>query len=329
MHCHFRQEEMLELVVPETARYARYGIAMPNTVPPVRTGFDAMQYKDEILRANIANDNFKPLMTIKIFDTTTAREIREAKKAGVVAGKIYPLGVTTNAEDGFTDFLSESAEEIFGTMEEEEMLLLIHGEINMKGKLMIEREGAFLPTLILLANRYKNLKIVLEHVSSEEGVNVVKKLGSNVAATITAHHLVLTNDDTIGKPHNVCMPIAKYFHDRAALREEVLNGNPKFFLGSDSAPHPKDQKECAEAKSGIFIAHALPQILSGIFYESGRNDWVERFENFTSTYAAKFYGLPLCEEKITLIKEQWKVPEMYGPVVPFMAGKMLDWKLSA
>ncbi len=329
MHCHFRSGKMLELVVPETARYARYGIAMPNTIPPVRNGFDAMKYQDEILKANIANENFEPLMTIKIFDTTTPEEIKEAKKAGVVAGKIYPIGVTTNSEDGFTNFSSESAEKIFEAMEEVGMLLLIHGEIDRPGKLMIEREELFLPTLVLIANRYKNLKIVLEHVSTEVGMYTVKDLGSNVAATITAHHLLLTNNDTVGRPHNICMPIAKYFHDRAALLKEALNGNPKFFLGSDTAPWPKELKECVEAKSGIFIAHALPQILAGIFYESGRNDWAERLENFTSTFGANFYGLPLCEEKITLIKERWKVPAMYGPVVPFKAGELLDWKLSS
>lgn len=332
MHCHFRTGPLLEEVLPFTARYADRGVAMPNTRPrAILTRDDVIRYRDKITRVLDRMPNpysFKPLMTIEVRDSTTPLMIMKAYRAGAVAGKVYPLGVTTNSDEGLRDFWSRSISETFRAMQGLGMLLLIHGELDKKRTLVTRREKVFLPTLLKLAEKFPDLKIVLEHISTRVAVARVCKLGKNVAATITAHHLCLTLNDVIGygiQPHNCCMPMPKDFADRDALIAAATSGNPKFFLGSDTAPHPRKNKECARGACGVYTAPVLPQVLAGVFEQAGH---LGRLEDFTSRFGAEFYGLPLNTGTITLVKTEWTVPKQIGSVVPFHAGAKLQWQLA-
>ena len=332
MHCHFRVGTLLKEVLPFTAQYASRGIAMPNTRPrTILTGEDVVWYRDEIRRALEEMPHrhpFEPLMTIEIRDRTTPKMIAEARRAGAVAGKVYPRGVTTNSDEGLRDFESESISETFRKMQDVGMLLLIHGEIDRERTLVTKREEVFLPTFLELAEKFPNLKIVLEHVSTKVAVESVRQLGKNVAATITAHHLCLTLNDVVGygiQPHNGCMPMPKDFDARDTLVAAATSGDPKFFLGSDTAPHPREKKECAKGACGVYTAPVLPQVLVEVFEKSG---CLDRVEDFTSRFGAEFYGLPLNDGTISLIKSEWVVPEQIGSVVPFRAGAKLQWQLA-
>lgn len=332
MHCHFRVGSLMREVVPFTAQYAGRGIAMPNTRPrAILTGEDVVWYRDEIKRALEEIPHrypFEPLMTIEIRDSTTPQIIMEAHRAGAIAGKVYPLGVTTNSDEGLRNFESTSISETFLAMQNVGMLLLIHGELDRERTLVTKKEEAFLPTLLILAEKFPNLKIVLEHVSTRVAVESVRKLRKNVAATITAHHLCLTLNDVVGygiQPHHVCVPIPKDFDDRDTLIAAATSGDPKFFLGSDTAPHMREKKECAKGACGVYTAPVLPQVLAEVFEKSGRLD---RLEDFTSRFGAEFYGLPLNEGTISLVKSEWIVPEQIGGVVPFYAGAKLQWQLA-
>lgn len=331
MHCHFRLGDLLAEVLPLTAQYSGRGVAMPNTRPrAILTADDVLWYRGEIervLNKMAERPSFEPLMTIEIRDNTTPRMVRDARRAGAVAGKAYPLGVTTNSEEGLRDFFSDKILKTFCAMQDVGMLLLIHGELDLDRTLVTKREEVFLPTLQKLAALFPGLKIVLEHVSTRKAVQMVEELGKNVAATITAHHLLLTLNDVIGygiQPHHACMPIPKDFDDRDALIEAATSGNPKFFSGSDTAPHPREKKECAKGACGVFTAPVLPSLVAEIFAKAS---CLNKLEDFTSRFGAQFYGLPLNNETITLIKEEWTVPEQYGSVVPFRAGTKLQWRL--
>lgn len=334
MHCHFRLNPLLAEVLPYTARYASHAVVMPNTRPrTILTADDVTWYRgliNRVLDSLPKRPDFVPLMTIEVRDNTTPAMIIAARKAGAVAGKVYPLGVTTNSDEGLRDFFSPKILDTFQAMQDEDMLLLIHGELDQQRMLVTKREEAFRPTLRGLAERFPSLslKIVIEHVSTGETIELVKNLGENVAATITAHHLCLTLNDVIGygiQPHNCCMPIPKDFPDRDALIEAATSGNPKFFLGSDTAPHLRRNKECAKGACGVYTAPILPQLLAEIFEQAGKLD---RLKNFSSGFGAKFYGLPPNQETITLTKEEWTVPAQYGSVVPSRAGKKLQWQLA-
>ncbi|MDP3981672.1 MAG: dihydroorotase [Chlamydiota bacterium] len=331
MHCHFRTEELLNEVLPCTVQYASRGVAMPNTRPrAILTAEDVVWYRDEIRRVvdRMPNQHpFESLMTIEIRDNTTPKMIIEAKRAGAVAGKVYPFGVTTNSDEGLRSFVGEEISETFWAMQDAGMLLLLHGELDLDRTLVTKREEAFLPTLSMLAAKFYDLKIVLEHVSTKAGIKMVKQLGKNVAATITAHHLCLTLNDVIGygiQPHNACKPMPKDFDDRDALIKAATSGNPKFFLGSDSAPHPRDMKECAKGACGVFSAPVLPAVLAEVFEQAEK---LKRLEDFTSRFGAEFYGLPLNKGSITLAKSEWTVPEQIASVVPFRSGTKLLWQL--
>lgn len=331
MHCHFRTGPLLKEVLPFTVRYASRGIAMPNTRPrAILTGDDVVWYRDEIRNVLDKMSNqypFEPLMTVEIRDSTTPQMIKEAYRAGAVAGKVYPLGVTTNSDEGLRDFDCEKISETFRAMQDINMLLLIHGELDRERTLATKREEVFLPILLKLAEKFPNLKIVLEHISTRTAVECVRKLGKNVAATITVHHLCLTLNDVIGygiQPHHACMPIPKDFDDRDALIAAATSGDPKFFLGSDTAPHPREKKECAKGACGVYTAPVLPQVLVEVFESAG---FLDRLENFTSRFGAEFYGLPLNDGTILLTKTEWVVPEQIESVVPFRAGTKLKWQL--
>jgi len=333
MHCHFRTDSLMVDVLPFTAHYAGRAVVMPNLRPrAILTAEDVVWYRNHLKRylcgLKLANrPSFEPLMTIEIRDNTTPQMVVEAKRAGAVAGKVYPLGVTTNSDEGLRDFFSKSISETFRTMQDVGMLLLLHGEIDQERTLVTKRERAFLPILIRLADKFPDLKMVLEHVSTREAVRTVEDLGENVAATITAHHLCLTLNDVIGygiQPHNACYPMPKDFEDRDALIETATSGDPKFFLGFDTAPHPRENKECARGACGIFTAPVLPSILAEVFERAGQ---LERLEDFTSRFGAEFYGLPLNKDSITLVRKEWTVPEQIGNIVPFRAGSKLRWQL--
>lgn len=332
MHCHFRTGLLLAEVLPFTARYAGRGIAMPNTRPrAILTRSDVVWYLDEIKRVLDGmsdRPSFEPLMTIEIRDNTSPKMVVEARRMGAVAGKVYPLGVTTNSNEGLRDFFRQRISETFRAMQDVGMLLLIHGELDQERTLVTKREEVFLPTFLELVKRFPNLKIVLEHVSTRAAVNTVMQLGENVAATITAHHLCLTLNDVIGygiQPHNCCMPMPKDFDDRDALIQAATSGNPKFFLGSDTAPHVREKKECAKGACGVYTAPILPQVLAEIFEKVGRLD---RLEDFTSRFGAEFYNLPLNDGHIVLTKKEWMISKQIGSVVPFRAGTKLQWQLS-
>jgi len=331
MHCHFRLNPLLSEVLPFTAQYAGRGVAMPNTRPrAILTGSDVVWYRGEIGRVfdeMPSRPSFEPLMTIEIRDNTTPAMVTAAQRAGAVAGKVYPLGVTTNSNEGLRNFFNEEISETFRAMQDVGMLLLIHGELDQKRTLVTEREEVFLPILLRLAASFPGLKIVLEHVSTKAGILAVESAGENVAATITAHHLCLTLNDVIGyglQPHHACMPIPKGFIDRDALVKAAVSGNPKFFLGSDTAPHLREKKECAKGACGIFSAPVLPAVLAEIFEREG---CLDQLEGFTSRFGANFYGLPINEGTITLAREPWIVPKQLGDVVPFRAGSEFQWQL--
>ncbi len=332
MHCHFRNGQRLKDVLPWTAAYASRAIAMPNTRPrAILTADDVSWYHDEIRRAldeMPERHPFEPLMTIEIRDNTTPEMVKAAHRAGAVAGKVYPLGVTTNSDEGLRDFRSPKIADTFRAMQDVGMRLLIHGELDNERVLVTKREETFLPTLRVLAERCPNLKIVLEHISTRLAVLCVKDLGDDVAATITAHHLCLTLNDVVGygiQPHHGCMPMPKDFPDRDALIAAATSGNPKFFLGSDSAPHPREKKECARGACGVYTAPVLPQVLAEVFEQAG---CLDRLEDFTSRFGAEFYGLPLNEGTISLAKAEWTVPDQIDGVVPFRAGTTLQWQLA-
>jgi len=331
MHCHFRTGPLLAEVLPLTAQYAGRAIAMPNTRPRAILNADDIvwyRYKIKQTLKEIPNQlSFEPLMTIEIRDHTTPHMIESAHNAGAVAGKVYPLGVTVNSNEGLREFFNERISETFQTMQDIGMLLLLHGELDQERTLVTKREQVFLPTLLALAERFPDLKIVLEHISTRVAVETVKQLGENVAATITAHHLYLTLNDVIGygiQPHHGCMPMPKDFDDRDALVEAATSGNSKFFLGSDSAPHRREEKECAKGACGVFTAPILPSLLAEIFEKV---DGFNQLRDFTSRFGREFYNLPPNKGYIILIKKEWKVPAQYGSVVPFRANTMLQWQL--
>ncbi len=319
-HVHLREGAMLDKVVGYTSQSFGRALVMPNTTKPILTGEDAVAYKKDILR--IRGEEFQPLMTIKLVRSTTPTIIREAKAAGVVAAKFYPEGVTTNSEDGMPNLADSHP--VLQEMERQGMVLCLHGET--PGVFCMDRETVFLSDLSAIANTFPKLKIVLEHVTTFDAVSEVSALPDNVAATITVHHLFLTLDDVVGgmlKPHHFCKPIAKTPEDRESLLDVAMSGNPKFFLGTDSAPHARGKKECASGCAGVFTAPVAMALLVDLFEQHGTLD---RLEGFTSEFGARFYGLPLNEEKVTFTRDPWVVAEVVGDVVPFKAQEVLNWR---
>src|SRR3989344_133685 len=328
-HVHFRTGEMMRMVVPLTAAWCGRALVMPNTIPPILTATDAIAYSDEIKRAAGDND-FKPLMTIKIVPTTTPTTVENAKKVGVIAGKVYPVGVTTNSDDGVHNFHDSGMIDVFSAMREAGMVLCLHGET--PGDFCLDREEKFLDTLRWLAETFPGLKIVLEHITTAAGIEAVEQLPDAVAGTITVHHLLLTLNDVIGdklSPHHFCKPVAKRPEDRGKIRAAAMNGSNKFFLGTDSAPHDITTKECASGCAGVFTAPVALPLLAGFFQQHERHQF---FEFFTSIVGAQFYGLPFNTKTITLEENPWVVPPNYSAegqtVVPFWSGKELRWRVA-
>lgn len=324
-HVHFRQERMMFDVVPYTVKYCKRALVMPNLKPPIRTGSEAMRYKAEIKKA-AKRDSFEPLVTIKLLDSTTPHTVREAKRLGVIAGKMYPRGVTKNSEDGVLD--PRTLYPTFEAMQECGMVLSVHAE--MPGAFCTDAEKLYCDTIRELSRDFPRLRIVVEHVSSRHMIDTVCELPDRVAATITLHHLILTRHDFMGggkvRPHHFFAPEPKRPEDRERIQWAACFGGPKFFFGSDSAPHPRKEKECEEGSCGAFSAPVVPSRLLAFFQEMKE---MQQFEPFTSEYFALFYDLPRNEGEITLVRRPWQVPAMVaGEVVPLCARQMLEWDLA-
>ncbi len=325
MHVHLRQGEMLESVLPYTAMQCERALVMPNLTPPVLNANDVINYRQQIMEVLSKSKGkfFAPLMTFKIVPSTSASEIDGLKQAGTLAGKLYPDGVTTNSDGGVSDF--KALYPVYKAMEESGLVLCLHGE--MPHAFSLDRETEFLSTLKDIAIHFPKLRIVLEHATTKDAIECVKALPKNVACTLTVHHMYLTLDDIIGdrlNPHAFCKPVAKRPTDRLAIIDAALSGNPKFFLGSDSAPHPVSLKENACGAAGVYTAPVLVPALCQIFEDYGT---ISKLEAFTSQFAAEFYNLPLNQHSIEIVKEPWTVPETCGTVKPFLAGQTLKWQV--
>lgn len=330
-HLHLRDGPQLRAVLPDSARRFARAIVMPNLKPPVVTTGMALAYRARILDALPQGLHFTPLMTLYLTDNTPPSEIILASKSHVIHGmKFYPAGATTNADAGVTDIAK--CYRTLATMEEIGMPLLVHGEVTDPEVDVFDKEKVFLErVLIPLAQRFPNLRIVFEHITTREAVEFVRETPGNVAATITAHHLLLNRNALFESgiiPHHYCLPVLKRETHREKLVEAATNGNPKFFLGTDSAPHPRSAKESDCGCAGIYSAHAAIELYAEVFEQAGALD---RLEAFASLHGAAFYGLPRNEDSITLKKEKWNVPsqlEFAGDVlVPLRAGKSVTWKL--
>ena len=329
-HIHFRQGEKLKDYVQRTALWCERALVMPNTIPAIKTAEDALAYKEKILESLQAGDSnvlFTPLMTCKLYPDTSTDDIQEMRAAGVVACKLYPQGVTTHSNDGVADVTQLT--DVYKAMADENIVLSIHGE--SPEDFVLDREKQFLEKLNFIQNKVPELKIVLEHLSCKEAVEYVSQDTSNkLAATITVHHLLWTLDDLIGgylNPHLFCKPVLKTPDDRDALQHVVLQGNKKFFLGTDSAPHDIKNKECACGCAGVYSSPVALSVLTDFFYtQAPRDTWKILLENFTSKYGAAFYGLPKNTSKIKITKKSWDVPPVVDGVVPLCANKTMTWQ---
>lgn len=331
-HLHFRDGDMLRETVPATARCFNRAVVMPNLVPPVTTGALASAYRERILAARPAGSTFEPVMTIYLTDTTTPQDIADAKAAGVLAAKLYPAGATTNSHSGVS-----SLSKLFPVLEamvQHDMLFLVHGEVTDHDVDIFDREKVFIDKhLTQIVAQFPNLRVVLEHITTGDAVQFVTSASDKVAATITPQHLLLNrNDLLVGgvRPHNYCLPVLKRRTHQEALRAIVQTGNPKFFLGTDSAPHAKHRKETACGCAGCYSAWSAIELYAQVFEELGVLD---KLEGFASHYGADFYGLPRNSSTIKLVKQPWSIPEEImlpdgSPIVPFFAGQTLNWKLA-
>lgn len=330
-HLHVRDGEVLAHTVPATARVMGRAIIMPNLQPPVMNAEQALAYRDRILANRPAGSQFEPLMVLYLTDNTTPEMIAEAKATGkVVAVKLYPAGATTNSDSGVTDL--GKLDDVCAALAENDMPLLIHGEVTHSDVDIFDREKKFLDEILTpIAGKFPNLKIVVEHITTKDAAEFVKAQGDNVGATITVQHLAYNrNHMLVGgiKPHYYCLPILKRNIHQQALQDAVVSGSKKFFLGTDSAPHAKGAKESACGCAGCYTAYGAIELYAEIFEDLGV---LQNLEAFSSFNGADFYGMERNTDKITLVKENWDVPaEMaFGSdvIVPLRAGETLRWKL--
>ena len=332
-HVHFRDGEALRDVVPDTARRFARAIVMPNLDPPVTTVAQALSYRERILAAVPEGMNFTPLMTLYLTDETSAEEIARAKQCGhVYAVKLYPAGVTTNSAYGVTDL--KHASSALAAMEEVELPLLVHGEVVEADVDVFDRERVFIERVLAdLVERYAHLKIVFEHVTTSQAVEFVESAPDTVAATITAHHLLLNRNAMFAggiRPHHYCLPVLKREVHRAALIQAATGGSARYFLGTDSAPHSKAAKENACGCAGMYTAHAGLELYAEAFEQAGMLDRLEAFASFNGP---DFYGLPRNKDQIEMHKSPREIPATlpFGgeAVVPYRAGERVTWSLAA
>jgi dihydroorotase len=316
-------------VLPDTARRFARAIVMPNLKPPVTTVNAAGAYRDRILAALPAGSIFTPLMTLYLTDNTAVEEIARAKASGFVhAVKYYPAGATTHSDAGVTRM--ERVLPALAAMEAHDVPLLVHGEVTDPGVDVFDREAVFIDRVLSpLVQRFPRLRVVLEHVTSREGVEFVRAASSNVAATVTAHHLLLNRNAMFAggiRPHAYCLPVLKREADRQALVRAAISGNKKFFLGTDSAPHPRHAKESGCGCAGIYTAHAGIELYAEVFQEAGALD---RLEGFAAFHGPDFYGLPRNTDRLALTRRDWLVPHTLsmgeGELIPLRAGEPISW----
>jgi dihydroorotase len=329
-HVHLRDGDMLSFAADFTAKQFARAIVMPNLVPPVTTRQMGAEYRDRILAALPAGRPFTPLMTAYLTDEIDPDEIELGYAEGVfTACKLYPAGATTNSAAGVTDI--KKIYSVLERMARIGMPLLVHGEVVSPDIDIFDREAVFLETILApVMEDFPNLKVVLEHITTEDSVRFVEAADARLAATITAHHLRIDRNAMFDgglRPHAYCLPVAKRRHHRNALRKAAVSGNPKFFLGTDSAPHPRAEKESACGCAGVFSAMTALESYAQTFDEEGALD---RLEDFASVFGPQFYGLPLNEGTVTLRRTVQKVPpvlEVGGlEVVPFQADEDLGWR---
>jgi dihydroorotase len=330
-HVHFRDGDMLDLVVPDTARRFARAIVMPNLVPPVASTDQALAYRERVDAAVPASCDFEALMTLYLTDETSADEILRARDCGRIAAvKLYPAGATTNSAEGVSDLRRTHA--ALAAMQEVGLPLLVHGEVVDPEVDVFDREPVFIERVLdPLLGRFPELRVVLEHVTTSDAVDFVRDGPDTLAATITAHHLLLSRNALFSgglRPHYYCLPILKREHHRRALVAAATGGSKKFFLGTDSAPHPKADKESACGCAGIYTAHAAIELYAQVFEAADR---LANLEAFASLNGPRFYGLPANATQITLERRPWRVPEQLvhagNVLVPFAAGEELAWKL--
>ena len=329
-HLHVRDGEPLHTVVPHAAAQFGRAIIMPNLRPPVTTAEQALAYKQRILAAVPAGVSFEPLMTLYLTDNLPPEEIARAKAAGVVACKLYPAGATTNSDAGVTDI--RKTYKTLEAMQKAGMLLLVHGEVTSSDIDLFDREAVFIEQqLIPLRRDFPELKIVFEHITTKDAADYVAQADRYTAATITAHHLLYNrNAIFVGgvRPHYYCLPVLKRETHRVALVQAATSGNAKFFLGTDSAPHPAHLKEHATGCAGCYTAHAAMEMYAEAFDNAGALD---KLEGFASFHGPDFYNLPRNTGTITLRRESWTPPESFvfgeANLKPLRAGEALPWRL--
>jgi dihydroorotase len=329
-HIHLRDGAALNRTVADAAAQFARAIVMPNLVPPVMNAEQALDYKARILAARPAGSQFEPLMVLYLTDSTDPTEIVKAKAAGVTACKLYPAGATTNSASGVTDLTKIYP--VLEAMQKAGMPFLLHGEVTDSAIDIFDREKAFLDrTFGKLVNTFPELKMVLEHITTSDSAEFVAAAPANIAATITAHHLLYNRNHMLAggiRPHYYCLPILKRNTHQEALIKAAISGSSKFFLGTDSAPHAKDKKEAACGCAGSYTAYAAIELYAEAFEDAGALD---KLEGFASHFGPDFYQLPRNTDKITLVKREWQAPETLAfadtTLVPLRAGENLRWQL--
>ena len=330
-HLHVRDGAALQHVIGHTAKRFARAIIMPNLKPPVTSTEQAIAYRQRILAALPADTEFEPLMTLYLTDKTSPQEIIKARQSGLVhAVKYYPAGATTNSESGVTHIKHTYA--ALEAMAEQNMPLLVHGEVTATDIDMFDREKVFIDQVLApLQLRIPSLRIVFEHITTRDAVEFVKQAPANIAATITPQHLLYNRNALFTggiRPHYFCLPVLKRETHRQALLEVVSSGNKKFFLGTDSAPHSQNAKESSCGCAGIYSAHAALELYAEAFASI---DALDKLEGFASFYGADFYQLPRNTQTIQLVKQDWQVPESYSfgddKLIPLCAGETLHWHI--
>jgi dihydroorotase len=333
MHLHLRDGAQLADVIGASAAVFARAIVMPNLAPPVTTVPQALAYRERILRAAPQGRRFVPLLTLYLTDTTPPSEIRQARDSGVVFGiKLYPVGATTHSESGVTD--TTRVQGVLETLAEIGMPLLVHGEVTDAGVDVFDREAVFIDRVLApLTERLPTLRVVFEHVTTREAVEFVRAAPANVAATITPQHLLYNRNALFRgglRPHYYCLPVLKAESHRHALVEAAISGNPKFFLGTDSAPHARAAKEGNCGCAGCYTAPAAIEFYAQAFDRAGA---LARLDDFASRFGAAYYGLPRNTDTITLQRRDWVIPEALpfgaGAIVPLASGETLPWKVTS
>ena len=333
-HLHLRDGAMLEGVIGDTSRHFARAIIMPNLVPPVVTTDDARAYRERILKAVPAGDRFEPLMTLYLTEHTNPDDVEEGKRSGLItAVKLYPAGATTNSHGGVRDM--EKAMPVLERMAKVGLPLCVHGEVTTPEVDIFDREKVFIDTVLdPLRKRLPELKVTMEHVTTEDGIQYIRSADRNLAGSITTHHLIINrNDILVGgiQPHYYCLPVAKRENHRQALRKAAVSGDPRFFLGTDSAPHVDASKECGCGCAGIYTSINTMSCLAHVFEQENALD---KLEAFTSLNGPAWYGLPANQETITLVKREEpvefpvKIFTGAGPVTVFNPKFPLHWDVA-